>query len=253
MKKYKRCWRGKLGRNKFQNRSKWIAKKKHDREELARRKATRIQSMVRGRKERRTQRSRRDKKNAAVRLQAYARGRKDRLIKIPKLKENARKILLLEMAAWRSDPRNNLQTLLMYTETVRRAMQLLHTQIGGKRPATTHGDLIHSANTEMKTIHLLQNQKIFEKENKLKNVNDSNLLFKNISQNQPQLIVPHQQTTQTHNVPHARQAVIFVSMNATSTIEKLSIQLTMNRCITQLKTFCDGGAMYGQKLKKLKF
>merc|ERR1711865_1336416 len=60
-----RCWRGKLGRNKFQNRSKWIAKKKQDREELARRKATRIQSMVRGRKERRTQRSRRDKKNAA--------------------------------------------------------------------------------------------------------------------------------------------------------------------------------------------
>ena len=110
-KKYKRCWRGKLGRIKFQNRSKWIAKKKHDREELARRKATRIQSMVRGRKERRAQRSRRDKKNAAVRLQAYARGRKDRLIKIPKLKENARKRLLLEMAAWRSDPRNNLQTL----------------------------------------------------------------------------------------------------------------------------------------------
>ena len=111
-----RLWRGRLGRNRATRRRLWLQKRARSRAELERRRAIRIQGLFRAKRDRKKVASRRSKRNAAVKLQSVARGRADRKHRVPVLRANARRKILLKCAKFRAEPSNFVRPLQLWVE-----------------------------------------------------------------------------------------------------------------------------------------
>ena len=225
-----RCWRGRLGRERCQRRKKWMASKLEREKELERRRAVKIQSIVRGRRERRHVASRKTKKIAAVRLQSMLRGRRDRTTLIPKIKYERRREMLLSLASFRSNPTNAMYHLLLFNERVRRNVAVKKLQVGGKMihdVCEVHGETVSiAARKWMDELH---------RSHAIKLVGSSELALKESKRNE------------SHHLPHARQAIVLVSVHdeETSRSHDLTHGRDVRCMMSQLQRFCDGGGVPG--------